>query len=301
MSATTGKPCPSAWLIRASVSAGSCSGSWFTATTAPSAARRAAVACPIPVVAPVTSATLPSKRRSITCLLSASEDGDRIPGRSGPAGQPQRQADDHELETPFLRARTGDVLELEAVGDEHAHGGYLKGVNRVEDALDVARDRFPVAVRQERCDLALMHPRDCVDVQPGLALARRRVSVIPRAALKAAPMVAGTEDQDVALTQADSLRLLDRFKLRASHGLTWLEPAHASEAGHVEQHAPADKSVAVARHVQRSGALRRHDLERGPAVVDAALVGDMAERIHVGVAVTMKGEAEKIRGKRQRV
>ena len=33
-----------------------------TATTAPSDASRTAAACPIPVAAPVTSATLPSKR-----------------------------------------------------------------------------------------------------------------------------------------------------------------------------------------------------------------------------------------------
>ena len=65
MSATTGKPSPPASLIWPSVPAGSCPGSWFTATTAPSAASRTAVACPIPVVAPVTSATLPSKRRSM--------------------------------------------------------------------------------------------------------------------------------------------------------------------------------------------------------------------------------------------
>ena len=66
MSATTGNPSPPASPIRRSVSAGSCPGSWLTATTAPSAARRTAVACPMPVVAPVTSATLPSKRRSMT-------------------------------------------------------------------------------------------------------------------------------------------------------------------------------------------------------------------------------------------
>ena len=66
MSAATPKPLPPASAICPSVPAGSCSGRWFTPTTAPSAASRTAAACPIPVAAPVTSATLPSKRRSIT-------------------------------------------------------------------------------------------------------------------------------------------------------------------------------------------------------------------------------------------
>src|SRR5215467_13962420 len=140
MSAITGNASPPASPICPSVPAGSCSGSWFTATSAPSAARRTAVACPMPVVAPVTSATLPSKRRSMCAPFS--EDGDRVPGRSGPARQPERQADDHELEASLLLARPGHVLQLQAVGSEHAHGGDLERVDRVQDALDVARDRL---------------------------------------------------------------------------------------------------------------------------------------------------------------
>src|SRR6516164_7361301 len=124
MSATTGKPWPPASPILRSVSAGSCPGRWFTPTTAPSAARRTAVACPMPVVAPGTSATLPSKRRSMCAPFS--EDSDRVPGRSRPAGQPERQADDHELEAPLLLARPGHVFQLQAVGGEHAHGGDLE-------------------------------------------------------------------------------------------------------------------------------------------------------------------------------
>ncbi len=64
MSAGIPKPWPPAAAICPSVPAGSCPGRWFTATSAPSAASRTAVACPIPVAAPVTRATLPSKRRS---------------------------------------------------------------------------------------------------------------------------------------------------------------------------------------------------------------------------------------------
>src|SRR5215831_20502199 len=238
MSATTGKPSPPASPIRRSVSAGSPAGRWFTATTAPSAARRTAVACPMPLVAPVTSATLPSKRRSITAPpsdRSPSEDGDRVPGRSGAAGQPERQADDHELEAPFLVAGPGQVLELQAVGGEHAHGRDLERMDRVEHALDVAGDGLPVAVGQERGDPAFVHPRDRVHVQTGLALAGRRVVVAPRAELEPAPVVAGAEDEDVPLTEPDALRLLDRLEFRARYGLSRLQPLDPPEPRHVQQ------------------------------------------------------------------
>ena len=62
MSATTGKPSPPASLISRSVVDGSPVGLWLTATSAPSAASRTAAARPIPFVAPVTRATLPSNR-----------------------------------------------------------------------------------------------------------------------------------------------------------------------------------------------------------------------------------------------
>src|SRR5262252_11243170 len=227
MSAATPKPCPPASPIRSSVPAGSCAGRWFTATTAPSAARRTAVACPMPVVAPVTSTTLPSKRRS-TCA-PFSEDGDRVPGRSRAAGQPERQADDHELEAPLLLARPGHVLQLQAVGSEHAHGRDLKRVDRVQDSLDVARDRLPVPVRQERGDPALVHPGNRVHVQARLALARRRIVVAPRAELEPPPVVAGAEDEDVPLAEPDPLRPLDRLEFRAGHGLTRLQPLDPPE------------------------------------------------------------------------
>src|SRR5215469_18595227 len=158
MSVANGKPWPFASSIRASVSLGSWPGRWFTATVAPSAASRVAVACPMPVAAPVTSATLPSKRRSMQLSLGCSEDGDGVPRRPGATGQAKRQADDHELEPPFFRAGLGEVFELEAVGSKHAHRGDLQRVDWVQHALDVAGHRFTVAVRKERGDLALVHP-----------------------------------------------------------------------------------------------------------------------------------------------
>src|SRR5712691_1534272 len=301
MSATTGKPSPPASAIRRSVSAGSPDGRWLTATIAPSAASRTAVAWPMPFVAPVTSATLPSKRRSMTDSSHAdSEDGDRVPRRSGRAWQPERQADDHELEAPLLLARQGQVLQLQAVGGEHPHGRDLQRVDRVENALDVARDGFPVAIGQERGDPALVHPPDRVHMQARLALAGRRVVVAPGADLAPAPVVTGAEDEDVALAEPDSLCLLDRLKFRAVHGLARLQPPDAAEPRRVQQHAPADQPLAVGRHVERGGALGGHDLLGRPAVVDAALVGDVAERVHVRMAVAVEGEADEVRGEGHR-
>src|SRR5215471_7796865 len=282
MSATTPKPSPPASAIRCSVCDESPAGRWFTATIAPSAARRTAVACPMPAVAPVTSATLPSKRRSMCAPFS--EDGDRVPGRSRPAGQPERQADNHELEASLLLACPGHVLQLQAVCGEHAHGRDLKRVDRVPDALDVARYRLPVAVGQECGDPALVHPADGVDVQAGLALAGRRVVVAPRAELEPAPVMAGAEDEDVTLAQPDPLGLLDRLELRTGYRLTRLEPLDPAELRHIQQHALPDQPLAVGRHVKRGGALGGHHLLRRPAVVDEAPVGDVAQRVHVGVA-----------------
>src|SRR5215470_3889059 len=246
ISAMTGKPSPPASEIRSRVCDGSPAGRWFTATTAPSAARRTAAACPMPAVAPVTSATLPSKRRSMCAPFS--EDRDRVPWRSRPAGQPEREADDHELEAPLLLARPGHVLQLQAVGGEHAHGRDLKRVDRVQDARDVAGDRLPVAVGQERGDPALVHPADGVDVQAGLALAGRRVVVAPRAELEPAPVMAGAEDKNVPLAEPDPLGLLDRLELRTGDRLARLEPLDPAEPRHIQQHSPADQALAVGRH-----------------------------------------------------
>ena len=60
MSATTGKPSPPASRISRNVSDGSPVGRWLTPTSAPSLASRTAVALPMPFVAPVTRATLPT-------------------------------------------------------------------------------------------------------------------------------------------------------------------------------------------------------------------------------------------------
>src|SRR5215472_5116449 len=245
MSVGNAKPWPVASLIRASVSPGSWPGRWFTATVAPSAASRAAVACPIPVAAPVTSATLPSKRRSMWPPSRASEDRNRVPRRAGATRQAEGQADDHELEPPFFRAGQREVFQLKAVRHKHPHRGDLKRMDGVEHALDVARHRFTVTVGKERGNLALVHPANRVDVQAGLPLTGRRVAVVPGAELEAAPVVAGAEDEDVAFTQPHVLGLLDGLKFCARDGFARLEPADTAVPRHVQQHSPAHQAVTV--------------------------------------------------------
>src|SRR5258708_3264605 len=101
-----------------------------------------------------------------------------------------------------------------------------------------------------------------------------------------------------ALPEPDPLGLLDRLGLGAGHGLTRLQPPDAPEPWQGQQHAPADEAVAVGRHVERGGAFGGHRLRVWPAVVDQAAVGDVAERVHVGVAVAVEGQADVVRGKR---
>ena len=124
MSATTGKASPPASLTRRSVSLGSPVGRWLTATSAPSdgeahrrcladaggragderdLARRSACSMLVPPV----------------CRLQKIAIG--FQGEPVAPGQAQRQADDHELQAPLLLAGLGQLLELQAVGDAHAH------------------------------------------------------------------------------------------------------------------------------------------------------------------------------------
>ncbi len=222
--------------------------------------------------------------------------GDPVP----PGSRSGRPTTSHRRSVPLQMLSGGHILELEAVRGEHAHRGHLQGVDRVEDPLDVAGDRFTVPVGQERGDPPLVHPSDGVDVQAGLAFAGRRVVVAPGPQREPPPVVPGPEQQDVALAQPDILRLLDRLQLRPRHRLAGLEPVDAAESGHVEQHPRPGRPVGVRGHVERRGAPRGHDLLRRPAVVDLPLVGDVAQRVHMGVAVAVEREAEVIGGEGQR-
>src|SRR6266545_2613767 len=91
-------------------------------------------------------------------------------------------------------------------------------------SLDIARDGFSVAVGKEGGNAPLMHPRNGIHMQPGLALARRRVVIDPCAECQASSMMTGTKDQDIALAEPYALGSLDRFEFLAGHGFAGFEP-----------------------------------------------------------------------------
>src|SRR5487761_1677277 len=107
--------------------------------------------------------------------------------------------------------------------------------------------------------------------------------------------MSGAEDENVPLTEVDPLRLLDGLELGTGHSLTRFQPPDAAKPWYVQQHAPADEPFTVGRHVERGGAFGGHYLLGRSAIIDTALVGDVAERVHVGVAVAVEGQAHVIR------
>src|SRR6202034_2597233 len=99
----------------------------------------------------------------------------------------------------FLLAGLGELLELEAVGDQHAHGGELQRMDGVRHSFDVAGNRLAVPVRKEGRNPSLVHPGHGVDMQTGLPLPRRRILVTPWPKGEAAGVMSGSEHQNVAL------------------------------------------------------------------------------------------------------
>ena len=156
------------------------------------------------------------------------------------------------------------------------------GMDGVGHPLDIARNRLAVPVGQEGGDPPLMHPGHGVDMQPGLALACRRIVVAPGAEREAAGVMARAEDEDVALAQAHALGLLDRLQLGAGHRLAGLEPVDLAVARRVEQHAAADDAGVIGGDAAPFRAARGE--QRGRlAIVELALVGDVVQRIDMGM------------------
>src|SRR5215472_14992661 len=294
MSAATSKASPPAALTLARVSSALRSGLRFTATSAPSEASLTEMACPMPCVAPVTMATLPAKRRSICLSLLGprrSEHGKRIPWTAGGARQAQRQADDHELPSFLFEAGLMQLLELQAVGDQHAHRRQLQRMDRIRHAFHIARHRLAIAVGQKGRDLALMHPGHRVDMEPGLALARRRVVIAPGTERQTARVMAGAEDQDIAFAQSHALRLLDLLQLGAGHRLAGLEPRDLAVMRRIQHHAPPDDALVVGGDTAPVRAARGEERDR-LAVVELALVADVIQRIDMGMGIAMARHAE---------
>src|ERR1700733_247712 len=91
-------------------------------------------------------------------LSRRSENRYGIPGRARGARQTQRQADDHEFPALLVLASLGELLQLKTVGDQHAHGGELQGMDGIRHFFDIAGNRLAVSVGKEGGDFALMHP-----------------------------------------------------------------------------------------------------------------------------------------------
>src|SRR5580692_8940092 len=133
-----------------------------------------------------------------------SENRQRIEQRACPTGKTQRRRNQHKLPATFLVADCRDVLEIEAVSADHAHGANLQSMNRISEAFNVTGYRFAISIRKEGRHLPLVQKRNRIAVQTGFTFAV--VSVVPGPEFKAAPVVSGSENEDVPLSQRDALR-----------------------------------------------------------------------------------------------
>ena len=103
--------------------------------------------------------------------------------------------------------------------------------------------------------------------------------------------MARAEDEDVAFAQPDPLGLLDLFQLGAGHGLAGLEPADLAVARRIEQHAAADDAGVIGGDAAPFRAARGE--QRGRlAVVELAPVGDVVQRIDMGMGIAVARHAE---------
>src|SRR5207237_5323265 len=102
----------------------------------------------------------------------------------------------------------------------------------------------------------LMHPGNRIDVQARFALAV--IAVVPRPLLQPPAVVAGAEHEDVALAEADTLRLLGSLELFPRHRLAGLEVRDPAQARDVEENSAADDAVGVGCDVESVHAVAGH-------------------------------------------
>src|SRR5207249_4031838 len=136
--------------------------------------------------------------------------------------------------------------------------------------------------------------RNRVDVQACLTLAV--VSVVPPSLDQPPAVVAGAKDKDVALAYTHALGLLRRLQLGARDRLAWLEVGNPTQQWDIEQHTPPDNAVGVRGDVESVHALAG-DLGHRPAVVQQSTVGDVIQRVDMGVAVAVALHAEEVHRK----
>src|SRR5258708_21772198 len=98
--------------------------------------------------------------------------------------------------------------------------------------------------------------------------------------------MAGPEHQNVAFSETDPLRPLDRLELRARHRLAGFEPVEAAIVGGVKQHAAPDDASGIGCDASPFRAARGQE-RRGLAVIELTLVGDVVKRVDVRMGVSM--------------
>src|SRR6266498_2848425 len=99
--------------------------------------------------------------------------------------------------------------------------------------------------------------------------------------------MARPEHEDVSLAEAYALRLFRGLEFLAANRFPGLQPLDSPEPGNVQQHSASDNPICVCRDVLQQRAARGH-LVDGLPVVQLPPIGDVAERVDVGVASAVK-------------
>ena len=100
-------------------------------------------------------------------------------------------------------------------------------------------------------------------------------------------MVASPENENVSFTEPHALRFLRSFKFRPRDRFPRFQPFDAAETGNIQQHAPAHDAMGKGGNVLEGWSVRGYRTGRFP-VVELPLVSNMAERVDVRVAITVK-------------
>ena len=122
---------------------------------------------------------------------------------------------------------------------------------------------------------------------------------VPRAKLGQATGVPGAHEQDVALPDLHFLLARRGLEILAKHMLAGLQPRHTARTGNVQQHAATDEAVLDERDRLVRGAVVGDGVGRD-AVVQATLVGDMAQRVDVRVAIAVVVDSDEVLRKTER-
>jgi hypothetical protein len=166
-------------------------------------------------------------------------------------------------------------------------------MNRVRNTVYRAWYDLAVAVGEKDGYLSFAKQGEGIRMEPGPP--QPVITHVPRSQLKAATMVTGAEDHDIAFAELHAHCVLGNLDVLRSHGLPRLQPLHPPRMRDVDEHASADNAVRVGRDIETEGASARERI-RWPTVVKLALVRDVAKSVHVRVAITVKLHSKEVRG-----